>query len=58
MATKPPEPKVVKEWIRSVNAPMLHLYTNVWITADPKKIVIDDFVRAQLDAGKLIISEE
>ena len=58
MATKPSEPKVEKIWVRTVNAPMLNLLTNTWITADPKKVEVDSFVRAQLEAGKLVETQE
>lgn len=57
MATaKEPTPK--KVFVVAVNGDMLHLYTNVWFTKDPKKVEVDDFVQAQLDAGKLAISDE
>jgi len=52
------EPKVEKVWVRTVNAPMLHLYTNTWLTHDPKKVEVDAFVRAQLEAGKLVVVDE
>lgn len=58
MATKSTEPKVEKIWVRTVNAPMLNLLTNTWITADPKKVGVDSFVRAQLEAGKLVETQE
>ena len=47
-----------KVWVRAVNGPMLNLHTNVWITNDPKKVEMDDFVRAQLEVGKLVVAEE
>ncbi len=38
---------------------MLHLHTGHWFSQEPgKKVEIDDFIRAQLDAGKLLISED
>ena len=40
-------------WVVSVNADMLHLFTNVWFTKDPKKHVLDEFVAGQVAAGKL-----
>lgn len=49
-------PKVAR--IVAVNNDMLHLHTNVWFTQDSKKVTLDDFIRAQLDAGKLAIAED
>jgi len=43
-----------KVWLQSVHGNMLHLYTNVLFTSEPKQHVIDDFVRAQLETGKLV----
>ena len=51
-----PYPKVAR--IVEVNNDMLHLHTNVWFTKDSKKVELDDFIRAQLDAGKLAIVED
>lgn len=42
-------------YVRSVNGPLLHLFTNTVFTGDPKKTTIDGFLQAQLDAGKLEI---
>ena len=38
--------------VRSKVGDMVHLHQNVLITGDEKKIKIDGFARAQLDAGK------
>jgi hypothetical protein len=38
--------------VRSKVGDMMHLHQNVMITGDEKKIKIDGFARAQLDAGK------
>jgi hypothetical protein len=43
-----------KVWLQAVHGNMLHLYTNVLFTSEPKQHVIDDFVRAQLETGKLV----
>lgn len=60
-ATAAQAPKVVVDaemvYVRTVNASMLHLYTNVVFTVDPKKVPMDDFLRAQIDAGKLLVVE-
>lgn len=57
-----PTPTVWPEKARivSVNAPMLHLYTNVWFDQDSKKVPVagDDWLIAQLEAKKLAISED
>lgn len=47
-----------REWIVAVHGRMLHLHTNVWFDADPKRHEVDDFVKAQLEAGKLAIYTE
>lgn len=47
-----------KVMVYAVYGDMLHLYTNVWFTKDPKKVEVDAFIQAQLDAGKLAISED
>jgi hypothetical protein len=54
MATAKAE-KTVKVFVRSAGAPLLHLFTNVWFTADPKKVEMDGFLQAQIDAGKLVV---
>jgi hypothetical protein len=33
-------------------------FTNTVFTTDPKKVDLDGFVQAQLDAGKLVIAED
>lgn len=48
---KEPAPEMV--WVVAVNADMLHLFTNVWFTQDPKKHEKDEFVAGQEAAGKL-----
>lgn len=40
-------------YVRAVNGKMLNLFTNVWLTSDPKKVELDEFVRGQIAAGKL-----
>lgn len=47
------KPKTV--FVRAVRGEMRHLYTNVVFTSDPKKVEIDGFLQAQIDAGKLEI---
>lgn len=51
-------PKLKKAYVRTVQGEMVHLFTNVRFTIDPKKVELDSFVQAQLDAGKLVISED
>lgn len=50
-AVKAPE----MAYVRAVHGKMLNLFTNVWLTSDPKKVELDDFVRGQIDAKKLEI---
>jgi len=50
-AAKTPE----TAFVVAVHGKMLNLFTDVWLTADPKKIELDAFVRAQIEAGKLKI---
>lgn len=40
-------------FVRAVRGEMRHLFTNVVFTTDPKKVEIDGFTQAQIDAGKL-----
>lgn len=54
----PETSKLQKAYVAAVHGDMLHLFTNVWFTKDPKKVEIDQFVQAQLDAGKLVIADE
>ena len=42
-------------YVRAVHGTLHHLFTGVTFTADPKKVEIDGFLQAQLDAGKLEI---
>ena len=42
-------------YVRAVNGNMLNLFTNVWLTSDPKKVPLDEFVLGQVAAGKLEI---
>ena len=42
-------------YVKAVHGNMLNLFTNVWLTQDPKKVPLDDFVRGQVEAGKLEI---
>jgi len=40
-------------FVRAVHGEMRHLFTNVVFNTDPKKVAIDGFLQAQIDAGKL-----
>lgn len=55
---KVPEPTVKKAYVRTVQGEMVHLHTSVRFTTDPKKVEIDQFVQAQLDAGKLMLADD
>jgi hypothetical protein len=57
-AEAPKEPAKKKAYVRTVQGDMVHLFTNVRFTTDPKKVEIDSFVQTQLDAGKLILSDD
>lgn len=48
---KPDQPKMA--FVRAVRGEMRHLFTNVVFTSDPKKVEVDGFLQAQIDAGKL-----
>ena len=52
------DPALKKAYIRTLGGSMVHLFTNVVFTTDPKKVEIDGFVQAQLDAGKLVIETD
>jgi hypothetical protein len=55
LTLKPEEVKAPKKiWVHTVSGRMVHLFTNTEFTTNPKQHVIDDFLQAQLDAGKLI----
>lgn len=41
------------KWLVAVHGRMLHLYSGKWFSADPIRHEVDDFVRAQMEAGKL-----
>ena len=45
------QPKMA--FVRAVRGEMRHLFTNVVFTSDPKKVEVDGFLQAQIDAGKL-----
>ena len=45
-------------WVKTVHGDMLHLFTNVWLTTDPKKIEVDQFVVNQLEASKMALHVE
>ena len=59
MAEKPTKTKEVAPekgvYVRTVHGEMRHLFTNVVFTQDPKKVEIDSFLQAQIDAGKMEI---
>ena len=52
------EEGLAKAYVRTNSGTMVHLFTNVVFTQDPKKVEIDAFVQAQLDAGKLVIEAD
>lgn len=52
------EDQVPKAYVRTNGGTMVHLFTNVVFTTDPKKVEIDSFVQSQLDAGKLVIEAD
>lgn len=47
-----------RRWVKTVHGDMLHLFTNVWLTSDPKKIEVDQFVINQLEAKKMALHKE
>lgn len=49
--SKAKKPKLA--FVRAVHGEMRHLFTNVVFTGDPKKVEVDGFLQAQIDAGKL-----
>lgn len=49
------EPEVESVYVVAVYGSLTHLFTNVVFTNDPKKVQIDGFLQAQIDAGKLEI---
>jgi hypothetical protein len=59
MATDAPKKpaEVVKDYVRTKQGVMIHHFTAVAITTDPKKMEIDSFIQVQVEAGKLILGE-
>jgi len=56
---KAKQPSAAKKvFVRTQSGKMIHLFTNVEFTTDPKRVDLDSFVQAQLDAGKLVIAED
>jgi hypothetical protein len=63
MATTKPAPTKTEDtakapakvYVRAVHGELHHLFTGVVFTADPKKVEIDGFLQAQIDAGKVEI---
>ena len=56
-----PDSAPSKEKLRLVTprGRLVHLYTGVVFTEDVSRLVeVDTFVQAQIDAGKLLVSEE
>jgi hypothetical protein len=47
-----------RRWVKTVHGDMLNLFTNVWLTSDPKKVEVDQFVVNQLEAGKMALHTE
>ena len=47
-----PKGKVKTAYVRSKVGPMRHLHTNEELTAHEKRIELDAFTQAQIDAGK------
>ena len=47
-----PKGKAKTAYVRSKVGPMRHLHTNEEITAHEKRIELDAFTQAQIDAGK------
>lgn len=58
-AVTPVEPakevKVERAYVRSMHGPFIHPYTNEKITSDGKKVDLDNWVRVQIEAGKLAL---
>lgn len=52
-AKKPAETPGV--YVKAVHGELRHLFTNVVFSSDPKKVQMDSFLKAQIDAGKLAI---
>jgi hypothetical protein len=47
------EAKTNMVYVKSVGGDLLHLFTNVVFDKNPKKVELDGFLQAQIDAGKL-----
>lgn len=47
------ETKTNTVYVKSVGGDFRHLFTNVVFDKNPKKVEMDGFLQAQIDAGKL-----
>lgn len=47
-----------KQFLRTHKGQMVHLFTSVVFSVEPRRVTVDEFLVAQLDADKLFISEE
>lgn len=53
---KAAKPKAAKSvFVRATGGDIRHLFTNVVFNQDPKKVEVDGFLQAQIDAGKIEI---
>ena len=50
-------PAVKRGFVRAAKGEMRHLFTNEVFNDTPKKVDLDAFVMAQVEAGKLVIGE-
>lgn len=47
-------PRGQKIWVTTVYGPMTNLHNNEVFTREPKRTIADDFILAQLEAGKML----
>jgi len=60
LSAKTPKPDTApkKVWVRTVQGEMVHLFTSFRFSTRPERVVLDQFVQTQIDAGKLLESDE
>lgn len=47
-----------KQFVRTNSGNMTHLFTSVVFSTEPRRVVVDEFLVVQLEAEKLVISED
>jgi len=57
VAEKAAEKAPAKAYVRVASGRMVHMLTNKEITTTPTKMEVDFWLKAQIDAGKVLVGE-